>query len=95
MDVVQVLLVTAVALAVVAFVVWPMLERTRTPGAAVDIDRIERRILEYREALRRGTVCERCLYANPNASRFCAQCGARLAVVDTRAPTRASGTDPS
>ena len=79
MDVVQVLIVTAIALAVIAFVVWPMLEPKRTtPDATVDLDRIEQRILEYREALRRGTVCERCLYANPDASRFCAQCGARL-----------------
>ena len=41
--------------------------------------RIEERIAEYRQALRRRTVCERCLYANAQSSRFCAECGRALA----------------
>ena len=32
----------------------------------------------YREALRAGTVCEHCTFANPPGSRFCADCGRRL-----------------
>ena len=85
MDSAQVLIALAFALAVVAFVVWPLLERRPAAGGAreVDLERVERRILEYREALRRRTVCGTCLYANPPASRFCAQCGARLASADT------------
>ena len=29
-------------------------------------------------ALKRGTVCERCLRDNPDKSKFCADCGAAL-----------------
>ena len=81
----QLLIALALALGVVAFVVWPMLDRGASAVAArpVDLDRVEQRILEYRQALRRRTVCEDCLYANPAASRFCAQCGTRLAAVAT------------
>ncbi len=79
MDPAQLIVGAIVVLAVVAFVGWPLLERkSRSVARAVDLDRIEARVLEYRAALRRRTLCERCLYPNPDASRFCAQCGQRL-----------------
>ena len=79
MEPTQLVVVAVVVLAVLAFVAWPLLDRkSRAPARAVDADRIEARILEYRAALRHRTLCGRCLYANPDASRFCAQCGARL-----------------
>lgn len=114
----ELVVVVAIALAVVVFIVWPLLRgrgvrpaRAPAPrnaeatGAAngvgepdvgpaasgIDIDRVERRIQEYRAALRRQTVCPRCLYANPAASRFCAQCGARLAAADA-APSAAASS---
>ena len=71
-----------IVLAVVAFVAWPMIAGRRhaapTGAAAVDDAHIERRVTEYREALRRRTVCESCLYANAADARYCAECGSRL-----------------
>lgn len=32
----------------------------------------------YREALRAGTLCENCSFANGDGSRFCAECGRPL-----------------
>ena len=78
----QLLVVLLVALVVVGFVVWPIVVRRRDagrhPAVAVDADRVEARIADYRRALRQRTICERCLYANPEDSRYCAECGARL-----------------
>ena len=77
-----------IVLAVIAFVVWPMFaghRRTDAAGGAVDDARIEKRIAEYREALRRRTVCESCLYANDAGARFCAECGTRLGAASASA----------
>ena len=81
MDVVQMIVGAGIVLGVIAFVAWPMVAGRRRPagaGAPIDDARIERRIVEYREALRRRTVCERCFYANDAAARYCAECGRRL-----------------
>jgi hypothetical protein len=70
-----------IVLAVIAFVAWPMVagrRRAAHTGGPVDDARIERRITEYREALRRRTVCDSCLYANAAGARFCSECGGRL-----------------
>jgi hypothetical protein len=40
---------------------------------------VEKQILEYRAALRAGTLCTRCARANPADSQFCAGCGRPLA----------------
>jgi hypothetical protein len=80
-DVTQIVVVGLIVLAVVAFIVWPMLGRKRAPTAAapvVDVDRIESRINDYRAALRRKAVCDSCLFANAEGARFCAECGTRL-----------------
>lgn len=91
----QLLVGVALALAVLAFIAWPLLaRRAAAPHAAahaVDPERVERRIGEYRRALRQRTLCDRCLYANPPGSRFCAQCGARLGAAD--APGADTPTD--
>ena len=82
MDVVQLVVGGVIVIAVVAFVAWPMIAgvRRRAAGAGASLDdaRVEHRIHEYREALRRRTVCESCLYANVAGARYCAECGARL-----------------
>ena len=39
---------------------------------------LETAIKRYRAALKRGTVCERCLRDNPDKAKFCADCGAEL-----------------
>jgi hypothetical protein len=41
------------------------------PGLRAEVDR-------YREALRAGTLCDRCGQANAPGSRFCAECGRPL-----------------
>ena len=67
--------------------IWPMVARRRDahrhPAAAVDADHVEARIADYRRALRQRTVCERCLFANAEDSRYCAECGARLPAAGT------------
>lgn len=82
MDVVQLIVGAGIVIAVVAFVAWPMIaggpKHAADAGVTLDEARVERRITEYREALRRRTVCERCLHANVAGARFCAECGARL-----------------
>lgn len=87
-------IVVVVALAVLGFVAWPLIGRRNGTAASVaaaplDDQAIERRIREVRAALRRGTVCDRCLYANPEDSRFCAQCGTRLSAAAPPAPDEA------
>ena len=76
----EIVVIAAIVLAVLGFIVWPMVTRPHraAPHTEVDADRIEARIGEYRAALRRRTVCERCLYANVESARFCAECGTRL-----------------
>lgn len=49
-------------------------ERMPRPAAGAREAEIER----YRHALRAGTVCRRCGRANPDDSRYCAECGRRL-----------------
>ena len=82
MDVVQLTLGAGVVVAVVAFVAWPMITGgpKHATGAGVTLDeaRIERRITEYREALRRRTVCETCLYANVAGARWARRLPRRL-----------------
>jgi hypothetical protein len=41
------------------------------PGLRAEVDR-------YREAIRAGTLCDRCGHANAPGSRFCAECGRPL-----------------
>ena len=81
MDAIQLVVVAGIVLAVLTFVAWPMLGGKRAHvgrAQAIDLDRIEARIGEYRAALRRETVCQDCLFANVDGARFCAECGSRL-----------------
>ena len=82
MDVVQLIVGAGIVLGVVAFVAWPMVARrprAAAAGVVIDDDRVEGRILEYRAALRRRTLCESCLFPNVADARYCAECGSRLA----------------
>ena len=90
MDVVVIALITVVVVAAVAWPLLrggpasdphldpdpSVLEATDAKSAgAIGSPELERQILQYRDALRAGTVCPRCTAANPAGSRFCAQCG--------------------
>ncbi|HEX6938466.1 MAG TPA: zinc ribbon domain-containing protein [Longimicrobiales bacterium] len=65
-------------------VLAPLLPAGRTArrhaGAVAPLDdaALDREVERYREAVRAGTVCARCRFANPAGSRFCADCGRRL-----------------
>ena len=98
MDVVVIALIAVVVVAAVAWPLLrggpasdphldpdpSVLEATDAKSAgAIGSPELEREILQYRDALRAGTVCPRCTTANPAGSRFCAQCGAAIPV---RAP---------
>jgi hypothetical protein len=39
---------------------------------------VEAEVHQYREALKAGTLCERCGTANASGSRFCGECGRPL-----------------
>jgi hypothetical protein len=98
MEMVVVVLVVGAA---VAAVLYPLLRPAPVTGDPLEpeadapppddaaLAAIESDIALYREAMARGTLCERCARANPPASRFCADCGRRLdttpgsAAVDT------------
>ena len=75
MEYVLIALVVTVAVAAVA---WPLIKKDRSPIQLADDAVLETAIKRYRAALKRGTVCERCLRDNPDKSKFCADCGAEL-----------------
>lgn len=67
----------------VGFVMAPLFRsrRAKTAGAPAEFDEawLDGEVERYREAVRAGTVCGRCRFANPPGSRYCADCGTRLA----------------
>ena len=86
----ELLVVLLIAGGAVAAVLVPLLRRGpahdpeldgEVAAAPVRRDReeIEVQVRRYRAALQAGTVCRRCGRANPAGSRFCAECGRRLA----------------
>lgn len=81
-----------IALAAVGLVVTPLLRNDRADDATLDeplaaagrivqedAAAIEREVRRYRAAVRAGTVCARCAQANPAGSRYCYDCGRRIA----------------
>lgn len=48
------------------------------PPPPLDDDALDAEVARYREAIRAGSLCDRCRQANPRGSCFCAECGARL-----------------
>lgn len=66
----------------VGFVLAPLFRarRATTVGVPAEFDEawLDREVERYREAVRAGTVCGRCRFANPPGSRYCADCGTRL-----------------
>jgi hypothetical protein len=45
---------------------------------------VETEVQQYREALKEGTLCDRCGTANAAGSRFCGECGRPLPGLKTR-----------
>jgi hypothetical protein len=78
-----ILLIVIIGLAAVAAVLLPILRpqhEARAGSAQTPLDdaAIESRVEAYRQALRTGTLCLRCGFANAEGSLFCAECGERL-----------------
>lgn len=79
MEIIIVLLITAVAISVVFI---PALRggtatHRASPGhrPLLDDAAIDEEVERYRSALRAGTLCAQCRFANPAGSRYCADCG--------------------
>lgn len=44
----------------------------------VTVEELDEEVQRYRDAVKADTLCDRCLYANPPKSRYCADCGRAL-----------------
>lgn len=72
----ETLLIVALGVVVLAAVAYPVLAgRPRFEDEAALAAEVGR----YREALAAGTVCPRCRLPNRPGSRYCGECGRRLA----------------
>jgi hypothetical protein len=81
----EIAVVIVIVLIAVGAVVLPLLRRDRsTPDAPVsepevlDEAALDAEIDRYRQAVRDGTICDRCGQANPAGSAFCYECGRAL-----------------
>lgn len=82
MEIVVFLILAGGALAMVAYPFLRAGVETRGAGAGalppLDEAALAAEVERYRAALRAGTACRRCCFANPPGSRYCAECGRRL-----------------
>lgn len=81
----EILIVLIIAAAGVAAAIVPLAragDRSRPVTASgpvfTDDASIEAEVERYRAALRAGTLCGRCRYANPAGSSYCADCGCQV-----------------
>lgn len=81
----ETIIVLLIVLGAVGLVATPLLRTRKTAVAHAmpviplgDDDAIDAAVARYRDAIRAGTLCGRCRFANPEGSRFCADCGAAL-----------------
>jgi hypothetical protein len=75
MEIAIIVTVAAIALGVVAY---PLFSRRTANGAPLSDEALNEQVARYREAIRSGTLCDRCLTANPADSRYCSECGRAL-----------------
>jgi hypothetical protein len=71
----QTLLIVVLALIALGAIAFPLLvgHERYTDEKALETD-----LRRYREALRAGTLCDRCHTPNAAGSRYCAECGRAL-----------------
>lgn len=75
----QITIAVLIALSVIGAVLLPLL-RKPTPGKGPSLsdEALDQEVARYGVALKSGTLCDRCLSANPPRSRYCAECGFSL-----------------
>ena len=75
----EIAIIGVIVAAALAAVLYPLLARGGTkPGEALSEQALNEQVARYRAALRKGTLCERCLAANSASSRYCSDCGSAL-----------------
>ena len=76
---VELIVAIVIALALIIVAVATQLKRPQDRPIPLTNEALDQKVARYREAIQRGTLCERCLNANPGGSRYCADCGKVLA----------------
>jgi hypothetical protein len=74
----EIAIIAAIAIAAIGVVLYPLLSRGAQTFAPLSEKALNEEVARYREAISRGTLCDRCLTANSPESRFCAECGRPL-----------------
>jgi hypothetical protein len=75
---IEIAIALVIALALIASAVISQLKRPQDTLVAASDESLNQQVERYRDAIKRGTLCERCLAANPGGSRYCADCGKTL-----------------
>ncbi|HEX6558871.1 MAG TPA: hypothetical protein VF021_05395 [Longimicrobiales bacterium] len=75
----EIAVIAAIAIAAIGIVILPLLRRSQAhAGTHLTETEIDAEVARYRAAIKGHTLCERCLAANPEGSRFCGECGREL-----------------
>jgi hypothetical protein len=75
----EIIIALVIAALLIAAAVITQLKRPQDRAVTFSNDALDQKVKLYREAIQRGTLCERCLTANAGGSRYCADCGKILA----------------
>jgi hypothetical protein len=76
---VEIAIIGVIVAAALAAVLYPLLARgAAKPGERLSEQALDEQVARYRTAIRKGTLCERCLTANSAHSRYCSDCGSAL-----------------
>ena len=71
-------LIVAVALIAIGFVAYPLVSSREKNVQLFSEQALDDQVMQYRAALKRGTLCEHCLSANAPGSKYCSECGRSL-----------------
>jgi hypothetical protein len=74
----EVAIIVAIAAVAIGVVVFPLVTRGTEDIVPLSEEALNEQVARYRDAIRRSTLCDRCLTANPVDSKFCAECGRAL-----------------
>ena len=74
----EIAVIIAVAVVALGFVAYPLLTGGSAQITSFSEQALNDEVARYREAIKRATLCDRCLSANAAGSKFCAECGRPL-----------------